>query len=1041
MGTAKNTMTKYPYVDIAVLETIRRPFAAGDAMVIVSTDLTDVVWANGNGLELFGLGRLDEALDGEAALDDIQRRQISAILASIDGERMLHLRFVHGPQTVLLPVHVSVILLPDAVAAVLLRIPAMALTSRIQTGDTLEAIRNAGSHAAFIKPGARLISGAEDLAALEIDPEDLARMMREVAGVNDRLVKRQLRTARGDLPAALARLTDEDGLHLLVVIEPEELPVAVTELEQSITSAADTSETDLTSAETKRIPNDEVPDNDEVLDNDQVLDNVDVLDDGILDANTAIGEVEAAFPTISSFWIDEPDVIEPPETLVDAGERLVSSNSDPAVITPLTPSVSTMRFAWKTNVEAEFVEISDAFLTAVGFASGEVIGKTLRSLAGDIGIVDETNVADLLNRQGTWSGRTVMWPIANTDMAIPVELAGLPVFARDRVFEGFRGFGVARLDQAVLMPTAESGDANDPELESNVVLFGKRASPPKNGPLAPALDQNEREAFEEIGARLRDNAAVESILPDNIVLPAKMESEAPDVGQPSEAPTTDGFPHDNVLIFSKLPLPVLVYTGEALHFANSAFLELSGYKSLTAINEAGGLDALFGDSNENDSYADEDNNTGMHLTRADGIDVSVNAHLQSVPWGEGKALMLAVAPRGTEPDVDLAAAKLAQSDTGSQMAAAQQQIEELTAILDTATDGVVVLDAKGNIRSLNNAAQALFGYHDAEIAGQPLNTLLAIESHRAANEYMAGLVENGVASVLNDGRDMIGREREGRFVPIFVNIARLSSSEGFCAVIKDVTNWKRAEEQLTSARRDAESASTNKTEFLAHMSHEIRTPLNAIIGFSDVMINERFGPLSNERYKEYLKDIHRSGNLVLSLVNDLLDISKIEAGGQSFDFRAIELNSIVEEAVSLMQPQASQERVLIRTAYGYDLPQLVADERSIKQIVLNLVSNAIRFTDAGGQVIVSTNYEKNGDLTLKVRDTGIGMNENELEDALRPYRQVGQTPDNQTGGTGLGLPLARALAESNKGDFRIRSTPGEGTVIEIAFPASRVLAG
>ena len=119
----------------------------------------------------------------------------------------------------------------------------------------------------------------------------------------------------------------------------------------------------------------------------------------------------------------------------------------------------------------------------------------------------------------------------------------------------------------------------------------------------------------------------------------------------------------------------------------------------------------------------------------------------------------------------------------------------------------------------------------------------------------------------------------------------------------------------------------------------------------------------------------------------------------------------------------------------------MADERSIKQIVLNLVSNAIRFTDAGGQVIVSTSYEPNGDMTLKVRDTGIGMNENELEDALRPYRQVGQKPESESSGTGLGLPLARALAESNKGDFRIRSTPGEGTVIEIAFPASRVLAG
>jgi PAS domain S-box-containing protein len=999
-------MSNYPYVDIAVLDTIRRPFAAGDALVIVSRDLGDVVWANGSGLELFGLGRLDAALSGEAALDDIQRRQIIASVPMSNEERMVHLRFVQGPQTVLLPVHVSVMSLPDSVEAVLLRIPARSLKSRTQSSDTLEAIRNAGSHAAFIKPGARLVSGADDLAALDIDPEDLARMMREVAGENDRLVKRQLRTARGDLPAALARLTDEDGLHLLVVIEPDAIEAmnAAAALEAE---TVDTGEMELTG---------------------KINVTADSLefDDGVyIDQKTVDEPIEAA-PTISSFWIDEPDAARPIEAETNA--------DDIEELLPVVQNSAAIRFAWKTDAEGNFVEISDAFLAAVNTAPDAVIGQSIRSLKDSLGLIDKSNVAELFDRQGTWSGRTVLWLVAGTNTAIPVELAGLPVFARDRVFEGFRGFGVARPELAEAIAPAEK--EKEP-VEGNVVPFGRRAAPPALSPAIPALDDNERDAFAEIGARLRDDSGDKGA---NEILPLRIDG---DIVAESDTKTTKSNidqTQDNASIFSKLPLPVLVYSGEALHFANSAFLELSGYASLTAINEAGGLDALFGD--DEDKESEDETTTGMHLTRSDGTEVSVNAHLQSVPWGDGKALMLAVAPRnGATPEVDLAAEKMTGAANAPEMAAAQQQIEELTAILDTATDGVVVLDAKGNIRSLNHAAQALFGYDEAEIAGQPLNALLAIESHRAANDYMSGLMENGVASVLNDGRDMIGREREGRFIPIFVNIARLSSSDGFCAVIKDVTNWKRAEEQLTVARRDAESASTNKSEFLAHMSHEIRTPLNAIIGFSDVMMNERFGPLGNERYKDYLKDIHRSGNLVLSLVNDLLDISKIEAGGQSFDFRAIELNSIVEEAVAMMQPQANRERVLIRTSFGYDLPQLVADERSIKQIVMNLVSNAIRFTDAGGQVIVSTSYEQNGDLTLKVRDTGIGMNENELEDALRPYRQVGQKLEAEAGGTGLGLPLARALAESNKGDFRIRSTPGEGTVIEIAFPASRVLAG
>jgi PAS domain S-box-containing protein len=1025
-------MNNYPYVDIAVLDTIRRPFAAGDALVIVSRDLGRVVWANGSGLELFGLGRLDAALNGEAALDRIQQRQIAGSVPSDSRERTVHLRFVQGPQTLLLPVHICVIALPDAVEAVLLRIPFAALESRATTADPLEAIRNAGSHAAFIKPGARLVSGADDLAGLSIDPDDLARMMREAAGENDRLVKRPLRTARGVLPAALVRLTDEDGLHLLVVIEPEDSPAAA---EPHEGSAAGLQSAQIDDAGGSDIAEPSVMPN----------------------PGDAAGTDQNREPDMTVPETAAPDITGTPgvtETTDDAGDHVDDHLPDAAA------APAPVRFAWKTDAGGRFIDMSHAFLALAGLEADDVIGRTFRMLVGVLGIDDSNKVADLFDRQSMWSGRHVLWPVAGTGHAIPVELAGLPVFARDRVFEGFRGFGIARPELAKELKTIKSRedfagqDFTDQDLtnqdlsranfqtgledsvEDNVVSFGRRTAQPVISQDIAPLDAHEREAFEEIGARLRDEPGVSG---DREPLPLRVETGGI-ATQAAPAPLAD-VPEEHGSLFSKLPLPVLVYSGEALHFANSAFFELSGYASLAAIHAAGGLDVLFGDRSKTDGSGAQEQAAGMHLTRADGSGVAVNAHLQSVPWGEGKALMLALAPRGTTDDMDLAVSPFSEINTGPEMAAAQQQIEELTAILDTATDGVVVLDAKGNIRSLNHAAQALFGYEEAEIAGQPLNALLAIESHRAANDYMSGLMENGVASVLNDGRDMIGREREGRFIPIFVNIARLSSSEGFCAVIRDITNWKRAEEELNSARRDAEEASTNKTEFLAQMSHEIRTPLNAIIGFSDVMVHERFGPLGNERYKEYAKDIHRSGNLVLSLVNDLLDISKIEAGGQSFDFRAVALNAIVDEAVSMMQPQANQARVLIRTSYGYDLPQLVADERSIKQIVLNLVSNAIRFTDAGGQVIVSTNYEQNGDVTLKVRDTGIGMSENELEDALRPYRQIGQKPESEAGGTGLGLPLARALAESNKGDFRIRSTPGEGTVIEIAFPASRVLAG
>jgi PAS domain S-box-containing protein len=362
-------------------------------------------------------------------------------------------------------------------------------------------------------------------------------------------------------------------------------------------------------------------------------------------------------------------------------------------------------------------------------------------------------------------------------------------------------------------------------------------------------------------------------------------------------------------------------------------------------------------------------------------------------------------------------------------------------IIDTATDGVVLIGRDGTIRSISRPAEALFGFDSDDVTGKSFASLFAIESQRAARDYLAGLTEPGVASVLNDGREVIGREAQGRFIPLFMTIGRLPNDSGFCAVVRDITQWKRAEEDLTQARALAERASSQKSDFLARISHEIRTPLNAIIGFSELMVDEKFGPIANDRYRDYLRDINRSGTHVLDLVNDLLDISKIEAGQQEMDYEAVSLNDTLAETVALMQPQANRERVIIRSSFASKLPDVVADLRSVRQIALNILSNAVRYTQAGGQVIVSTAYEPSGDVVMRVRDTGIGMTQAEIEQALKPFKQVNALKRGRSDGTGLGLPLTKAMVEANRARFTITSTPGEGTLVEVAFPSVRVLAG
>ena len=405
--------------------------------------------------------------------------------------------------------------------------------------------------------------------------------------------------------------------------------------------------------------------------------------------------------------------------------------------------------------------------------------------------------------------------------------------------------------------------------------------------------------------------------------------------------------------------------------------------------------------------------------------------LFSVPWGGENALVLMIQTNG------IAEAQTQAND--ATLRRLEAEATELRAILDTATDGVLVLDRAGRVLSANRSAQALFGYDAADFTDLGLSELFAPESRRSMLDYLDRIAGDR-GSLPDAGREAIGRFKRGGLVPLYVTMGRLENGDKFCAVLRDLTAWKRTEEELINARREAERVSTAKSEFLAKISHEIRTPLNAIIGFSEVMMDERFGPVGNDRYKQYLKDIHSSGGHLISLLNDLLDLSKIEAGKLDLTFASVSLNEIVQECVAMMQQQANRERVIIRTSLSPNLPPIVADARSVRQIALNILSNSIKFTGAGGQVIVSTAVNDDHEASLRVRDTGAGMSELELQTALEPFRQLATASRWGASGTGLGLPITKALAEANHARFRITSRPDDGTLVEVAFPATRVLA-
>jgi signal transduction histidine kinase len=250
---------------------------------------------------------------------------------------------------------------------------------------------------------------------------------------------------------------------------------------------------------------------------------------------------------------------------------------------------------------------------------------------------------------------------------------------------------------------------------------------------------------------------------------------------------------------------------------------------------------------------------------------------------------------------------------------------------------------------------------------------------------------------------------------------------------------KRAHLQLIEAKEKAELASRAKSEFLANMSHELRTPLNAIIGFSELLRTEAMGPIGNANYRDYARAVHESGVHLLDIINDILDLSKIEAGTVELREEIIELGRVGAGCLRIVNERAVTGRIELIDAIAPNLPPLRADERLTKQILLNLLSNATKFTPEGGRVTLSASVGVDGGIELTVADTGIGIAEQDIERALTPFVQIDSALNRKYPGTGLGLPLTRSLAELHGGSLAIRSAPGEGTTVTIRFPPERMV--
>jgi PAS domain S-box-containing protein len=431
--------------------------------------------------------------------------------------------------------------------------------------------------------------------------------------------------------------------------------------------------------------------------------------------------------------------------------------------------------------------------------------------------------------------------------------------------------------------------------------------------------------------------------------------------------------------------------------------------------------------------------SASHADEPGAAPATTAARLHTISWDDEAALAL-ICSEGPVDAAPIPVPAIAPEPVPPPLppSAGEADAEELGAILDTTAEGIVMFDEQGNITACNRSAEALFGYDGEQFIERNLADLFAPESQHGVFEYFAGVKSAGIASLLDHGRETLGRVRQGGFIPLSLTIGRTrADGPNFFAVFRDLSQSRKSESELQQAKRLTERAASAKSDMLARISHELRAPLNAIIGFAEVMIGERFGSLGNDRYVEYMKDIHASGQRVMSFIDDMVDLSRIETGKIDLAFANQNLNELVENCVAVMQPQANRERIIIRTSLAHTLPPVVADARALRQIAMNLIGNSIHLAKAGGQVIVSTALSDFGEVVLRVRDTGQAMNDNQVAAVLEPFRTRGPS-DKAADVSAVSLSLTKALVEANRAQFHIKPGPHTGTLVEVVF--SRAVA-
>jgi len=776
--------------------------------------------------------------------------------------------------------------------------------------------------------------------------------------------------------------------------------------------------------------------------------------------------VAGPLPNLRAPAIRQADLDPDPDPVAEAPP--VSAPEPPPLPLPLPQPGS--RFLWRTDAAGALTQISDG-----QDALADFVGQSWEALAqaGRVGGAAEALLAALAAQR---TFRALALDLrTGTGSSVSADLSGAPVAPAGRPFVGFGGFGIVRADceagsdaardavraeapPAPAAPVPAAALASDPIALATMAApffaawigqtwFGEPrpapaadapADPPAPEALEPAasaapeptdapvladdplladepaaadsplaalpeagLSLTEHDAFREIaralGARYAGDEEPEEAGPDGA---SEGRSEGASVTFfPGARPLAETEP---AALLEGIPGAVLVYRGNAILAANRALLALAGYADLAALQAAGPERLFRGLPPERHAGAGEEPVT-VAIEAADGTGRPVAVTCGRMVWPGGPAACLLLRPvSADDPEGRHAAEDLARR-------VRETRGTDALAALDAIDDGVAILDGAGRVLGLNRAASALFACDPREVVGGAFGALFPPEAVPAVQAVLDGRPADGSVT-------LAGRTLALRIAPL--------PGDRRAAVLR-----------VPDRPDDAGGLPALASGFLGTLDRGIRTPLTGILGFADVILKEPYGPLGHPRYRAYLQDVRTSGEQVLGLVTDLIDLATIEGFGLPLAREPLPLNELIAACVAELQPEAARSRIVLRTSFGDDLAPLEADRPTIARAVRIVIANAIRLSGLGGQVIVSTTMAEAGTVALRVRDTGAGLSADEIAAALEPF--AGAAAARPEIGGGLALPLMRALVEANDGALHISSRKDEGTLVEIRLPATR----